>query len=258
MAVVDSAFEDAIQGIEDGIKQFEQIWDDFVNAVNVVLPRLPAYLQPVGKKSFNTLSTKKDNVLEKLVKVYVERGSASAVRQVASDWNTEVGEKASELADTLTTTQLPSHNKWEGRAYIAYKEVVAFQSTKLGEVKTMTDGVHSALVDIANAMTTFWTGMKLAYYTFLAAMTGCAAGACTVVGLIPSIIAGAGFCAKFYDDLDELSTAFRNALETNEAKLEDLQTLKGTEGRWPPINGEALSDASVLDEDKESDWKALP
>ncbi|HEU5475622.1 MAG TPA: hypothetical protein VFV67_33690 [Actinophytocola sp.] len=149
--MTDSAFDEAVQRIEAGTKELEQIWNDFVNAVNVVLPRLPGYLQPVAKRSFNKLSAEHDNVVEKIVKVYAERGSAGAVRQVASDWNTEVGAKTSELAQKLNATQMPSHNKWEGPAYIAYKEVMAFQSTKLGEVKTMTDSVHSTLNEIANA-----------------------------------------------------------------------------------------------------------
>jgi uncharacterized protein YukE len=258
MSVVDTEFEAAIQRIEATTKQFEQCWNNLVAAANQAIPQLPGYLQPVAKGSFNKLSAKKDNALEKLVKIYTERGSASAVRQVASDWNTEVGEKMSALANSVTVSQLPSFNRWEGPAYIAYKETVAFQCTKLTEVKTMTDGVSTTLNEIADAMKAFWNGMATAYVSYVVSMQGCAVGLMTVVGTIPSIIAAIGLSIKWFDDLGKLATDFANVLDSKQAALERQQTLNGTEGRWPPINTEALADASVLDDDRTSDWTPRP
>jgi hypothetical protein len=258
MSVVDAAFEELIQRIDGLAAEFDKAWTDLVNAVNIVLPQLPGFLQPVVRGQFNKLSAKKDNAMEKFWKIYTERGSASAVRQVASDWNTLVGEKASDQAEKLTLTQLPSHNRWEGPAYIAYKEVVGFQSTKLGEVKTMTNAVQTTLNEIADAMKTFWDGMARTVGVYVLAMVACGITAATEVGIAPAIIAGIAATAIFFDKIGDLATTFANTLDTKEAALEAQQTLNGTDGKWPAVNAEALSDASVLDGDQKSDWTALP
>ena len=256
MSVLDAAFEEAIAGIQGLAEKFDQSWTDLVTAVGVVVPLLPAYLQPVAKGRFDKLAAKKDNALEKFWKVFTERGDASAVRQVASGWNTRVGAVVSNQADKLTPSQLPSHNRWEGPASVAYKEVANFQSGKLGEVKTMVTALQGTLNEIADAMNTFWTGMRTTYAAYIVAMGVCAFGARTPAGLVPAILAGIGATALFFEQIDKLSTEFVNALDTKEAALEAQQTLNGTDGKWPLINTGALDDASVLDDDQKSDWTA--
>lgn len=256
MSGLDTVFEEAIEEIQGLAGKFDQAWTDLVNAVNVVLPLLPAFLQPVARGQFTKLATKKDNALEKFWKVFTERGDAGAVRQVASDWNTLVGEKASNQAEKLNPTQLPSHNRWDGPASIAYKEVVNYQGTKLGEVKTMTNALQATLNDIADAMNTFWTGMKTTYGTYILAMVACGVVANTKAGLPAAIVSGIAATVLFFNQIDELSTAFANALDSKEAELEAQQTLNGTDGTWPPINTGALADASVFDDDQKSDWTA--
>lgn len=258
MSVVDAAFEEAMQGIQDLAGKFDEAWNDLVNGVNLVLPMLPAYLQPIVKGQFNKLATKKDNTLEKYWKIFAERGDASAVRQVASDWNTKVGEKVSEQAGKLNPTQMPSHNRWDGTAYIAYKEVVNFQGTKLGEVKAMSNALQTTLNEIADAMNTFWTGMKTTYGVYVAAIVVFAIAANTKIGMAAAITGGITATAMFFDSISKLSTEFANALDSKEAALEQQQTLNGTDGKWPPINTESLADASVLDDDQKSDWTPKP
>ena len=49
---------------------------------------------------------------------------------------------------------------------------------------------------------------------------------------------------------------FYNSLDNNEAKLETLTSQFREDGTWPAATAD-LSDASVLDEDKTSDWEPI-
>ncbi|HEU5471466.1 MAG TPA: hypothetical protein VFV67_12495 [Actinophytocola sp.] len=253
--VIDTAFEDAVAAVRDAVDRLREIWNDIVDGVNHVLGILPGFLEGPVKDAFNNLSGKVTEALDKIWQFYTERGSASAVRQVASDWNTEVGGAASEQAGLLTPAQLASTGQWSGTAATRYTQVVGNQTKALADVKTITDSVQTTLNEIADALRNFWVGLAVAVGAYIASMVGCAIGAATVVGAVPSLIAALGFSVTFIGAAVKLALDFSNALDAKKAKLEQQTTLNGSfaSDSWPPATAGALADGSVRDGDK-SDW----
>jgi uncharacterized protein YukE len=251
-SVVDTAFEDAVRTIESAITKLKQAWDEIVDHVNLALRILPGYLEDQLRKSMQRLTAEYRSADVWLLDQLLERGSPSALRQTASDWNTEVGGPASDHAQRLAFAQLPSNGKWSGTAQAAYRSVVDLQTKTLGDLKGLTDETQSTLNDIADALKVYWVGIAVAVASLAAAMVCCGVATGTGVGAPAAVQIAIGAVIAFWAAVVGATVLFDNSLDAITGKLERLTTQNGSEGRWPPATAD-ISDATVSDDDP-SDW----
>jgi hypothetical protein len=237
----DEAFEAAVELVRDAIEKLKDIWNDFVEGFNKAIKVVPGYMSPGLVYAMKKLSHWFGEMVEKVWKVYTERGSAGAVRAVASDWNSEVGGKTAAQSGAVGLGQLPTTGYWTSPAATRYVHVVNGQIKALTDVKTITDGLQTTLNEIANAMRHFWQTFALAVGGYVVLMAAAAVATATVVEAAPAITAAIGFTVAFIATLNELTRDFKNALDTNEAKLEQLNTTGAfTDGNWPPSTADDL------------------
>ncbi|MGH3875896.1 MAG: WXG100 family type VII secretion target [Actinophytocola sp.] len=244
---MDEVYEAAVDLVRNAIEQLKEIWNDFVEAFNKALKVVPGYLNPGLVHAMKKLSSWFGDMMEKVWKVYTERGSAGAVRAVAGDWNTEVGGKASTQAGLLVLGQLPTTGFWSGTAGSRYIHVVNGQNKALADVKTITDNLQTTLNEIAEAMRTFWRTLAVSVGGYVALMAGCAASAMFGVTAVVAIPAAVGFTVAFIGVLNDLTLDFSNALDAKEAKLRQLITTDSSfaSGAWPPSTADALAEAAA-------------
>jgi uncharacterized protein YukE len=244
---MDAAFEAAVELVGDAIEQLKEIWNDIVSGVSKAIKELPAFQRPGLIWAMKKLGSWFSDMIEKVWKVYTERGSASAVRAVASDWNTDVGGKASTQAGQLTLGQLPTTGEWTGKAATRYVHVVNGQTKALTEVKAITEKLQTTLNEIADAMRSFWQALAVAVGSYVVAMAACAVSAMFGVTAVVAIPGAIGFTITFITVLSNLTLDFENALDSKEAALEQLITTDSafSAGNWPPSTADALVAAAA-------------
>lgn len=244
---MDEAFEAAVELVGNAIEELKGLWNDFVEGFNKALKVIPGYLNPGLVYAMKKLSKWFTEMIEMVWKVYTERGSAGAVRAVASDWNTEVGGKASTQAGLLGPGQLPTTGFWTGPAGTRYFHVVNGQTKALNDVKTITDKLQTTLNEIADAMKNFWQKLAVSVGGYIVLMAGAAASALAGVTAVVAIPAAVGFTVAFIGVLNDLSTDFANALDSKEAQLEQLVTTDSSfaSGNWPPSTADSLVEAAA-------------
>jgi hypothetical protein len=238
----DEGFSAAVELVRGAVEKLKDIWNDVVDGFNMAIKVVPGSLLPGLVYAMKKLSKVFGDMLEKVWKVYTERGSAGAVRAAASDWNNEVGAKTANQGGAVGLGQLPTTGYWTSPAATRYVHVVNGQIKALTDVKTITDGLQTTLNEIANAMRHFWQTLAIAVGSYVVLMAATAVATATVVEAAPAITAAIGFTVAFLGVLNELTRDFANALDTNEAKLEQLNTT-GTafvDGNWPPSTADDL------------------
>lgn len=254
-AVADTAFNEMLTRVSELLEKLKGVWDDIVNGVNHVLSILPGFLEGPIKSAFETCSSKVIEVFTEITKLFSERGSADALRTAGESWNEHVGHRASTQAGLLAKEALEGNKEWTGDAADRYADAITAQGRALTQIKTITDSLQTTLNEIASALKNFWTGIALYFSGYVVLMIGCAAGAGSVIGTIPSLIAALGISVEFLYKITTLSNDFANKLDDNKAKIEQQSTMDGqfANGNWPSAVTEKMSDASVRDGDK-SDW----
>jgi hypothetical protein len=254
-SALDNAFEEAVRAIELAVKKMRKAWDDIVDNVNFALRILPGYLEERLRRSMERATTEYRNADVWIWDMLLERGSAGAVRQAASDWNAKVGEVASNHSKLLAFGQIPSNGLWSGPAQLAYRSVVDLQTQTLVELKGMTDKVQSTLNDIADAIKSFWVKMAVTVLALEGAMVGIAVMTATGVLAPAAIVALIVAIVGFWTAVFEFTNDFHNKLDSKKAELEAQTAQNGSEGQWPPVNAD-LSDATVRDDPvpDPSDW----
>ncbi len=254
-SALDNAFEEAVRAIESAVKKIRQAWEDIVDHVNFALRILPGYLEERLRRSMERATAEYRDADVWIWDILLERGSASAVRQAAGDWNAKVGEVASNQSKLLAFGQLPSNGLWSGPAQLAYRSVVDLQSQTLVELKAMTDKAQNTLNDIAEAIKTFWVKIAVTVLVLEGAMVGVAIATATGVLAPAAIVALIVAIVGFWTAVAEFTNDFHNKLDSKKAELEQQTAQNGAEGQWPPLNAD-LSDATVRDDPTPdaSDW----
>jgi uncharacterized protein YukE len=227
---------DAAAQVADAVDRIRRIWEDIKSGVETVLDWLPGFLSHTLRDWFQKLANKISEFFDTVSKPLRERGSADSLRSAGESWNKDVGGRASTQAGLLAPEQLKTDNEWQGRAADAYKDAITGQGKALNAVKAITENVQNALNEVANALESFWNGMLVAVLAYVASMVGCAIGAATVVGAVPSIIAAVGFSIAVITATVTLSTAFSNTLDTQRSKFQQIATTDGSfaGAKWPP------------------------
>jgi uncharacterized protein YukE len=250
----DGAFDDAVTSVEAGVKKLKKAWKDIEHNLNWALKFLPDSLADQIRKGVAEARTEYKDADGWLLDYVTERGSAGALRDAASDWTTKVSAHASDHALKLSFAQLPSNGRWSGPAQVAYRSVVDSQTKILGEVAQLIGDLSDTLNTVADALKVFWVAIATATAGLCAAMICLGIATGTGVGAPVAIPAAIVAIVSFWGLVAGAVALFHNGLDAQNGKLEKILAHNGAEGVWPPVTAE-MSDASVLDDDRKSDWE---
>jgi uncharacterized protein YukE len=256
MGGIDGAFDEAISSIESARKKMGKAWGDIVDHVNWGLKFLPDSIGDQVRKATQKLGGEYKKSDGWILDTLLERGSPDALRDAADLWNNKFRAVVSDYVKDLDFAAMPSNNKWKGNAQLAYRSIVDQQNKALTELRDVLKDLNPTLNDIADAIKYFWVAVAAAVILFAGAMVVCALETIPVVTIPPAILTAIGAVAALWAAIGVAVIMFHNSLDNNEAKLSGLTTQFRQDGTWP-VPAADISDASVLDEDKTSDWEPI-
>jgi uncharacterized protein YukE len=249
-------FDEAISSVESARKKMGKAWKDIVNHVNWGLKFLPDSVGDQVRKATQKLGGEYQKSDGWLLDHLLERGSPDALRDAADLWNDKLRAVVATYVKDLEFASMPSNGKWKGTAQLTYRSIVDQQNKALGELRDVVKDLNTTLNDIADSIKYFWVAVAAAVILFCGAMVACALETIPVVTIPPAILTAIGAVAAFWAAITVAVVMFHNSLDNNEAKLEQLTTQFREDGTWPPATAD-MSDASVLDDDKTSDWEPV-
>jgi hypothetical protein len=163
-----------------------------------------------------------------VVEICTNMGSPSALWNTADAWSDSVGGPVSGQVQSAEAGSLEVDDNWDGTAADRYRQnlPMPMQKTALERVKTtFSDGISSALSDVAKGIMAFWGGLVVALGALVAGIIGALASSATIFGLpaAPFIAAGAALVCS-------------SANSTLRQKLNDNTGYR--DGHWPPATTE--------------------
>jgi uncharacterized protein YukE len=256
MGGVDGAFDEAISSIESARKKMGKAWDDIVDHVNWALKFLPDSIAGQVKKATEKLGGEYHKSDGWIIDHLLERGSPDALRDAAELWNSKIGAVVGTYVKDLEFAAMPSNGRWTGTAQLAYRGIVDQQNKALTELREALKELNTTLNDIADAVKHFWIEVAAAVIVFAAAMVVCGLETIGMITIPAAITTAIGAVALFWSAVGVALSVFHNSLDSNEAKLEGLTTQFREDGTWPAATAD-ISDASVLDDDRQSEWEPI-
>lgn len=257
--VVDEAYESAVRTFGDAITKIETTWEAFKITVKAAIEKLVQPLEAMALNLFAKVATKMTELILAVKKLWLDRGSASALREAASKWNDQIGNVISTLSSDGKLGQLSSTGYWSGVAASKYQRVTFDQNAALKAFNdSMTTPVHDFLQGVADAIKSFWVHMATAIGICVAAIIGATAIASPIGGLVAVLAAAVALFADVAINMTDLE----NTLDSKKGELERAVSTDNTtfaNRKWPAATGataadrETFGDASVLDGDR-SEW----
>lgn len=127
-------------------------------------------------------------------------GSPSALWSAADAWSDSIGSPVSGQVPSAKAGKLYGDNtsNWQGNAAEQYRQGLPLHEVALDKMKSsISDGVSSALSDLAKGIIAFWAGLGVALVAFVAGMITAVSSSATIVGLpaAPFIAVGAALAA---------------------------------------------------------------
>lgn len=128
-------------------------------------------------------------------------------------------------------------DNWDGDAADAYRQTLPVQKNALDKVKTsLTDGISTALADVAEGIVVFWASATVALAALVAGIVAAIVSSATIVGLpaAPLIAAAAvsAACVAVITGGMLLKSRCSKASTTLRQRLDDYSAFP--EGHWPP------------------------
>jgi hypothetical protein len=207
------------------------------NAINDKLGWLPGFLQDKVVAGWNKFCDFMRKVWDFWYEVCTNMGSPTRLWSTADAWSDTVGAPVSAQVQSADAGLLTVDDNWDGDAANAYRQTLSLQKAALDKVKTtLTDGISSALSDVAKGIIAFWASLAVALAALVAGIIGALASAATVFGLpaAPFIAAGAALAADaaVIGGGLILKSVCSSASTTLRQKLDDNAGFH--EGHWPP------------------------
>jgi uncharacterized protein YukE len=238
MSATDAAYEEAVKTVESCAKKFQKAYDEIADKVDLALKFLPGQLEQRIRDSMTKLTAEHGDSKVRFMDLWLERGSAGALRDAASEWTLKVGAVASGYSTQVSFAQLPSKEDWSGPAQVAYRSVVDQQSKLLGDFKTVVDDLNSILNDLADALKAYWVSIAIEATACAGVLVACAVGSAAVATLPATILTAVGAIVGFWIFVAGATVLYHNVLDANEAKLKSILAINGTEGKWPAASVE--------------------
>jgi hypothetical protein len=207
------------------------------NTINDNLHWLPGGLQDRVVAGWNRFCGFMRRIWDNLNEIISNMGSPSALWSAADAWSDWVGGPVSGQVQSADAGLLSVDDNWDGDAADAYRQTLPLQKAALEKVKsTLTDGLSSALSDVAKGILVFWTGLLTALVALVLGIVGALASGATIFGLpaAPFIAAGAGLTASaaIITGAEILKSVCSAANSTLRQKLAENSAFH--EGHWPP------------------------
>jgi len=198
---------------------------------------LPSGLQDKVVAGWNSFCGFLQRIWDNLREITSNMGSPSALWSTANAWSDWVGGPVSAQVQSADAGLLDVDNNWDGDAAEAYRQTLPLQKSALEKVKaTLTDGIATALGDVAKGILVFWTGLVTALAALVGGIIGALASSATIVGLpaAPVIAAGAGLAATgaIIAGAEILKSVCSSANSTLRQKLAENSAFH--QGHWPP------------------------
>ena len=169
--------------------------------------------------------------------VFTHMGSPSRLWATADGWSDTVGAPVSAQVQSSDAGLLAVDDNWDGDAADAYRQTLPLQKSALDKVKSaLTDGIASALSDVAKGIIAFWAGLGVALAALVIGIISALGSAATIFGLpaAPFIAAGAAAaaCAAVASGMLILRSVCSSASTTLRQRLGDNSAFH--DGHWPP------------------------
>jgi hypothetical protein len=237
-AVVSSGTEAALlDQIDSVMGRIDSKTTELQNTINDKLHWLPGFLQDKVVAGWNKFCGFMKRVWDALNEIISNMGSPSALWSTADAWSDWVGSPVSGQVQSADAGLLSVDDNWDGDAADAYRQTLPLQKSALEKVKsTLTDGIATALSDVAKGVLVFWTGLVTALAALVVGIIGALASSATIVGLPagPFIAAGAALVAvgAIFTGGEILKSVCSSANSTLRQKLAENSGFH--EGHWPP------------------------
>jgi uncharacterized protein YukE len=223
--------------ISSVIGRIEAKTTDLQNSINGKMHWLPSGLQDKVIAGWNRFCDFLQRVWDNLNEILSNMGSPSALWSTADAWSDRVGGPVSSQVQSADAGLLTVDDNWDGDAADAYRQTLPLQKAALDKVKSaLTDGISSALNDVATGIIIFWTSLGTALAALVVGIIGALASAATIFGMpaAPFIAAGAGLAASaaIITGCELLKSKCESANTTLRQKLADNAAFHN--GHWPP------------------------
>ncbi|MFI7546963.1 WXG100 family type VII secretion target [Actinoplanes sp. NPDC049599] len=207
------------------------------HSINAKLPWLPGPARDKVVAGWHTFCGFLERIWANLHEIISNMGSLSALWSTADAWSDRVGAPVSGQVQSADAGLLDVDTTWDGDAAEAYRQTLPLQKAALEKVKSaLTDGIATALNDLARGILACWGGLVTALVTLIVGIVGALASTATIVGLPagPVIAAGAGLVAAgaIIVGAETLKAVASSADTTLRQKLADNSGFH--EGHWPP------------------------
>ncbi len=206
-------------------------------SINAKLGWLPGPLQDKVLDGWNTFCGFMKRIWDNLNEIISNMGSLSALWATADAWSDTVGGPVSSQVQSADAGLLSVDDNWDGDAADAYRQTLPLQKAALDKVKSaLTDGIATALNDMAKGIMVFWAGLFTALCTLVGGIIAAIASSATIVGLPagPFIAAAAGLAASgaLITGAEILKSVGSSANTSLRQKLADNSGFH--QGHWPP------------------------
>ncbi|MEV4754453.1 hypothetical protein AB0J86_04940 [Micromonospora sp. NPDC049559] len=165
-------------------------------------------------------------------------GSPSTLWNTADLWSDTVGGPVSGQVPSAKAGKLQGDNtsNWQGNAAEQYRQGLPLHEVALDKIRSsLSEGISSALSDLAKGIIAFWAGLGVALAAFVAGMIGAVSSSATIVGLpaAPFIAVGAALAAgaAFLSGSLILKSVASSNNSTLRQKLNDNSGFDA--GHWP-------------------------
>jgi hypothetical protein len=176
-----------------------------------------------------------------LAEIFGNMGSPSTLWNTADSWSNSVGGPVSGEVQSAEAGSLAVDDNWDGSAADKYRQNLPMQKTALEKMKsTYSDGISTALSDVAKGIIAFWGGLIVALGALVVGIIGAITSSATIIGLpaAPFIAAGAALVAvgAFYSGGLILKSVCSSANSNLRQKINDNSGYR--DGHWPPATTE--------------------
>lgn len=230
-----------IAKINEVLGRIEAKTTELQHSINSKLKWLPGALQDKVVAGWNKFTGFLSECWDAVVEICTNMGSPSALWSTADAWSNSVGGPVSGEVQSAEGGSLEVDDNWDGTAADRYRQNLPMQKTALERVKsTFSDGISSALSDVAKGIMAFWGGLVVALCALVAGIIGALASSATIFGLpaAPFIAAGAALAAvgAVFSGGLILKSVCSSANSTLRQKLNDNTGYR--DGHWPPATTE--------------------
>lgn len=199
---------------------------------------LPGPLQDKVIDGWNHLVRTLDRFWAAQQEFWGNMGSPSTLWNTADAWSDTIGGPVSGQVPSVKAGRLQGDNtsNWQGNAAEQYRQGLPLHEVALDKIKSsLSDGVSTALSELAKGIITFWASLGVALAAFVGGMIGAVTSSATIVGLpaAPFIAAGAALAAvaAFLSGSLILKAVASSTNSTLRQKLNDNSGYDN--GHWP-------------------------